>query len=262
MACASMSAGRKERRRIMEYAGGRPYYGDLVGVLMLDMDAPLIPGNVGNAFSYNFPVRYKVLKGLPADWWCDEIGPDESRCQVFIEAAKELEAEGCKAITSGCGFFAIYQQRVAAAVNIPVFLSPLLMVPMLSRMLGNGRVGILTAGGDHLKGDFLKKVGIDESVKYAVGGLQKTKEFYNVYVSCTKKTVNPEKVQAEVVAATQDLLAKYPDIGVFVFGGSDIPPYAREVTRVTGRPVFDFIGLAHMVARAIQPVQYGQFFDK
>ena len=241
----------------MEYAGGRPYYGDLVGVLMLDMDAPLIPGNVGNAFSYNFPVRYKVLKGLPADWWCDE-----SRCQVFIEAAKELEAEGCKAITSGCGFFAIYQQRVAAAVNIPVFLSPLLMVPMLSRMLGNGRVGILTAGGDHLKGDFLKKVGIDETVKYAVGGLQKTEEFYNVHVTCTKKTINPEKMQAEVVQAAQDLIAQYPDIGVFVFECSDIPPFAREVARVTGRPVFDFIGLAHMVARAIQPVQYGQFFDK
>ena len=42
---------------------------------MLDMEAPLIPGNVGNAMSYEFPVRYKVMKGLPADWWCDEIGP-------------------------------------------------------------------------------------------------------------------------------------------------------------------------------------------
>ena len=40
---------------------------------MLDMEAPLIPGNVGNAMSYEFPVRYKVMKGLPADWWCDEI---------------------------------------------------------------------------------------------------------------------------------------------------------------------------------------------
>ena len=39
--------------------------------------APLIPGNVGNAMSYDFPVRYKVMKGLPSDWWCDEIGPDE-----------------------------------------------------------------------------------------------------------------------------------------------------------------------------------------
>ena len=77
-----------------EYTGGRPFYGDAVGVLMLDMQAPLIPGNVGNAMSYDFPVRYKVMKGLPSDWWCDEIGPDESRCQIFIEAAKELEAEG------------------------------------------------------------------------------------------------------------------------------------------------------------------------
>ena len=119
----------------MEYSGGRPFYGDVVGVLMLDMEAPLIPGNVGNAMSYEFPVRYKVMKGLPADWWCDEIGPDETRCQMFIQAAKELEAEGCKAITSGCGFFAIYQKRVAAEVNIPVFLSPLLMVPMLSMMM-------------------------------------------------------------------------------------------------------------------------------
>ena len=72
-----------------EYEGGRPFYGDAVGVLMLDMGAPLIPGNVGNAMSYNFPVRYKVLKGVPSDWWCDEIGPDESRCQIFIEAARE-----------------------------------------------------------------------------------------------------------------------------------------------------------------------------
>lgn len=153
---------------------------------MLDMGAPLIPGNVGNANSYDFPVRFKVLEGVPADWWADEIGPDETRCQAFIKAAKELEAEGCKAITSGCGFFAIYQEAVAAAVNIPVFLSPLLMVPMVSRMLGNSeknRVCIVTAGGDHLKGDFLTKIGIDDSVKLAVYGMQHTEEFFNVYVT-------------------------------------------------------------------------------
>lgn len=244
-----------------EFEGGRPYYGDAVGILMLDMQAPLIPGNVGNAMSYNFPVRYKVMKGLPADWWCDEIGPDETRCQLFIDAARELEAEGCKAITSGCGFFAIYQQRVAAAVNIPVFLSPLLMVPMLSRMVGEGkRVGILTAGGKHLKGDFLKTVGIDESVNYCVGGLEETEEFYNVHVTCKKKTINPAKMEAEVLAAAKKLIAENPDIGAFVFECSDIPPFARTVARETGIPVFDFIGLAHMVARAVVPVQYPEYF--
>ena len=246
----------------MEYPGGHPYYGYRIGILMLDMEAPLIPGNVGNAMSYDFPVKYKVLKGLPADWWCDEIGPDESRCQVFIQAAKELEAEGCKAITSGCGFFAIYQKRVADAVNIPVFLSPLVMVPMLSRMLGAGRrVGILTAGGAHLKGDFLKTVGIDDSVAYAVKGLEHTEEFYNVHVTCNKKTVDPKKMELEVVSAAEELVAEYPDIGCFVFECSDIPPFARAVVRATGRPVFDFISLSHLVGRAIMPPQYPEFWN-
>ncbi|HHX22405.1 MAG: aspartate/glutamate racemase family protein [Tepidanaerobacteraceae bacterium] len=245
----------------MEYKGGRPFYGDLLGVIMLDMQAPLIPGNVGNAMSYDFPVRYKVLKGFPADWWSDEIGADESRCKMFIQAAKELEAEGCKAITSGCGFFAIYQKRVAAEVNIPVFLSPLVMVPMLSMMIGpNKKVGIITAGGRHLKGDFLKTVGIDENVNFAVGGLDDTEEFYKIHVTCEKDTINPKKVEEEVVQAAEDLLKKHPDIGCFVFECSDIPPFAREVVKRTGIPVFDFIGLAHMVARAIIPPKYPEFF--
>lgn len=247
----------------MEYKGGHPYYGYRLGILMLDMDAPLIPGNVGNAASYEFPVKYKVLKGLPSDWWCDEIGADESRCQIFINAAKELEAEGCKAITSGCGFFAIYQKRVADAVKIPVFLSPLVMVPMLSRMLGKGgRVGILTAGGSHLKGDFLKGVGIDESMPIAIKGLENTQEFYNVHVTCNKKTINPDKIRDEVVNAAKELVAEYPDIGCFVFECSDIPPFARDVAKETGLPVFDFISLSHLVGRAIQPPAYPEFWDK
>ena len=56
------------------------------------------------------------------------------------------------------------------------------------------------------------------------------------------------------------MIRQYPDIGCFVFECSDIPPFAREVARRTGRPVFDFIGLAHMVARAVVPPKYPEFF--
>lgn len=245
----------------MEYQGGYPYYGQKLGIMMLDMTAPLIPGNVGNADSYDFPVNYKVLKGLPSDWWCDDQGADELRCQMVIEAAKELESEGCRAITTGCGFFAIYQERVANSVNIPVFLSPLVMVPMLSRMLGNERrVGILTAGGSHLKGDFLEGVGIDDSVRFAVKGLEDTSEFYNVHVTCEKKTVDPEAMEREVVEAASALKSEYPDIGCFVFECSDIPPFARAVAKETGVPVFDFISLSHLIGRAVTPPKYPEFF--
>ena len=245
----------------MEYNGGHPFYGDAIGILMVDIDAPLIPGNVGNAYSYDFPVRFKALKGFPPNWWGDEQGPDETRCSMFIEAAKELEAEGCKAITSGCGFFAVYQKPTADALKIPVFASPLLMVPMLSRMLGKGnKVGIISADGSHLsRGDFLSSVGIDETVNFALAGLENCPEFYDVHVTLNKKTINPEKMEKEVVGVAQEMLRANPDIGLFVFECSDLPPFARAVARATGLPVFDFISLAHLVYRAIAPVKYPEF---
>lgn len=248
----------------MEYEGGHPFYGDAIGILMLDMTAPLIPGNVGNNRSYDFPVRYKVLENVPSDWWCDAIGPDDSRGEIFVKAAKELEAEGCKAITSGCGFFAIYQKRTAEALKIPVFTSPLLMVPMVSRMLGaHSKVGIITAGGERLeKGSFLGDVGIDSSIPHVIGGLENSEEFFNVHVVEKKKTINPDKMRDEVVTIALDLQSKHPDIGAFVFECSDLPPFARAVTQATGIPVFDFISMAHLVYRAVEPVQYPPFFAK
>ncbi len=249
----------------MEYEGGHPFYGDAIGILMLDMTAPLIPGNVGNARSYDFPVRFKILEGVPSNWFCDEAGPNEKRGDVFVKAAKELEAEGCKAITAGCGFFAIYQKRTADAVKIPVFTSPLLMVPMISKMLGgNRKVGIISAVGRSLEDnkDFLANVGIDSSTPYVIGGMEKAEEFYNVHVVENKKTVNPDKMQAEIVEVALELQKNNPDLGAFVFECSDLPPFARAVTQATGIPVFDYISLAHLVYRSVEPVQYPPFYAK
>jgi hypothetical protein len=141
---------------------------------MLDMKAPLIPGNVGNANSYNFPVRYKVMGTIPSDWCFDKQGPDNQRFEIFIKKAKELESEGVKAITIGCGFFSIYQKKAVEQLNVPLFAFLLLLVPVVSRMIGkNKKVGIISARGKHLaKGDFLEKVGIDSSIPIVVGGLE------------------------------------------------------------------------------------------
>jgi len=243
------------------YKGGRAFYGEALGILMLDMKAPLIPGNVGNANSYSFPVRYKVMPGLPSDWWCDKQGPDEKRFQVFLKCAKELEAEGVRAITTGCGFFAIYQKKAARLLKVPLFASPLLMVPMISRMLGeNQKVGIITAGGKHLsQGTFLEDVGIDESVPFVIGGLENTEEFHHVHVTQNKPDIDPRKMEKEVVGVALDLLRKHPDVGAFVFECSDIPPFAKAVSEATGLPVFDFISLAHMVYNATVPHRYEGF---
>jgi Asp/Glu/hydantoin racemase len=239
--------------------GGRAFYGNALGILMLNMKAPLIPGNVGNATSYRFPVRFKIID-LPADWWCDAQGPDEKRLEIYVRAAKELEAEGVRAITSGCGFFAIYQKKAAARLHVPLFASPLLMVPMVSRMIGGRRVGIISAGGGHLsQGQFLENVGIDPSISLAIEGLENTEEFYKVHVTEEKQVIDTEKFEKEVVDAALAMVKKHPDIGAIVLECSDIPPHAHAVARATGLPVFDFISLAHMVYAACLPRPYEGF---
>jgi len=47
-------------------AGGSPVYGQEVGIIMLDCTFPRPPGDIGNARSFSFPVRYEVLEGIAA----------------------------------------------------------------------------------------------------------------------------------------------------------------------------------------------------
>ena len=45
--------------------GGRAYYGQAVGIALFDgRHYPMIPGDVGNASTYDFSVRLKVVRGL------------------------------------------------------------------------------------------------------------------------------------------------------------------------------------------------------
>jgi hypothetical protein len=53
---------------------------------------PRIPGNIGNANSYNVPARYNVVKGAQTDKIMGDE-PDLNMEQLFIQAAQELERQ-------------------------------------------------------------------------------------------------------------------------------------------------------------------------
>ena len=64
----------------------------------------------------------------------------------MIKTAREMEKDGIRAITTSCGFNAVFQSELSNSVSVPVFTSSLLQVPMVYRMLGKGYlVGIITA---------------------------------------------------------------------------------------------------------------------
>src|SRR5438093_8805428 len=150
--------------------GGFNQYGFTVGILMLDTRFPRIVGDMGNAATFPFPVRYHRVAGADPDRVVRRGA--EGLLEGFVAGARALEAEGVGAVTTNCGFLIKYQAQLAAAVRVPVFTSSLLLVPLVHRMLPpGGRVGVMTANAGPLTPDHLTIAGIGAEVHLAVGRL-------------------------------------------------------------------------------------------
>ena len=92
-------------------------YGHDVGILLIDCRTPFIPGDVGNASSYGYPVLYRTVPDVTLERLIEK--GDLSLTEKVIEEARMLEAFGVTAITSDCGYMMHFQEQVAAAVKIP-----------------------------------------------------------------------------------------------------------------------------------------------
>ena len=238
------------------YRGGRAIYGEAIGILLLDTKFPRVPGDIGNASTFDFPVRIRMIPGATAQ--CIVLEGDESVLPKFVEAAKELEAAGVRAITTSCGYLTTFQEALINAVNIPVFTSSLLQVPMVSRMLPKGRrVGILTIDSRRLTDVCLKAAGITNEPIIILGS-EEVPEFYNTYPRGGLE-IDPEKVEKAVIGMVKQLAQKNPDLGAIVCEAINYAPYAAGVQEATGLPWFDIVDLTKLVYNAVVKRRYVGF---
>lgn len=245
--------------------GDKRYYGEAIGIALLDQidSQPLIPGNVGNASTYDFPVRLKVIKGLHDNPYAP-VRDEQSRytpdVQRTVDTVKELAADGVRAVVMSCGFFSVVQEVLTEEVDIPVFSSPLLLVPLISRMIGKRRkVGILTASKTRLTQEFLEPAGIDDTIPYLVEGLEASTEFYACFMGGTRTTLDVDLLRREVVDIAEKFVRANPDIGALLLECSDLPPFAADIQEVTGKLVFDFITFVNAVYQAVVQKRYNGF---
>jgi Asp/Glu/hydantoin racemase len=225
--------------------GGQNIYGFSVGVLMLDTRFPRIPGEMGNATTFPFPVRRGPRRGWGA-------GPAaEGLLDNFIEGARYLEREGVGAVTTNCGFLVKFQPAMAAAVKIPVFTSSLLLVPLVYRQLAPGRrVGIMTVNAPSITPEHMKGAGITSDIPLAITGLETEKHFTHVMLD-DEMELDVDLAREEHVRVARRLVDEHPDIGSIVLECTNMPPYADDIRRVTGLPVFDITSLVRMAHDAI-----------
>lgn len=222
---------------------GQASAGHSIGILVLDVWYPLVPGNVANASTYDFPVLLQILKGATIE---RVVAGDSSLLPLIIDGARELERQGVRAIVGACGYLANYQKEAAAALKVPTFLSSLLQVPMILRALkADQKVGIICADADFLTSDTLLACGIEELSRITIADAQGIPEFLNL--SRSTGHLDSQSILEGLVDIANQLVSKSPEVGAILLECSDMPPYAWAIQDAVRLPVFDFITMIRWI---------------
>lgn len=210
-----------------------------------------LKGNTTNPTTFDFPILYERVKG--ANYETVVLRPSEDVLKEMIKTSLKMVNEGIKVVTTSCGFNIIHQDKLAQAVNSAgkalVATSSLLLVPLVSKMLGGRRVGIMTANSNALTKEHLRAAGIDDSVPVCIMGVQDVEEWRKM-IENPEATIDLRKLEREVTEKAKQLVTRCPDIGAIVLECTDLPPFASSIKKATGLPVFDVNMLITMLHKA------------
>jgi len=240
-----------ERTRIAW--GGKTLYGASVGILMLETRFPRIPGDMGNAETWPFPVLYKVVPGAsPRRVVCERA---EGLLDEFLAAADELVRLGADGITTTCGFLSLYQREIAAHVGVPVAASSLMQVPFIERVLPLGkRVGVLTVSAAHLSVEHMRAAGADPETP--VVGTDDGSEFSRVMIN-DEERLDVAAAERDILAAGDRLVASHEGIGAVLLECTNMVPYARALSQRLRLPVFSIYTFVTWFHSGLIPRDFG-----
>ena len=232
--------------------GGKAVYGAAVGILMLEAQFPRIPGDMGNALTWPFPVLYKVVRGAsPERVVCRQA---EDLLKHFIAAARELVDNGADGITTNCGFLSLFQHELAKAVNVPVATSSLMQLPLVQALLPpNRRVGILTISKENLSPAHLRAANVPESTP--IVGTDQGREFSRVIIN-NEPNMDTELARLDLLNAARELTECHRDLGAIVLECTNMTPYAADIRRATCLPVFSMHSFIIWFESALTPRKF------
>jgi len=240
-----------ERRRIAW--GSKTLYGARVGILMLETRFPRIPGDMGNAETWPFPVLYKVVPGAsPRRVVCEKAA---GLLDGFLAAAEELVRLGADGITTTCGFLSLYQRELAAHVGVPVATSSLMQIPFIERVLPPGkRVGVLTVSAASLTQQHLRAAGADPGTP--IVGTNGGREFTRVLLN-DEERLDVGAAEHDILAAGEELVAKHDGIGAVLLECTNMVPYARALSQRVRLPVFSIYTFVTWFHSGLVPRDWG-----
>ena len=232
--------------------GGKAVYGASVGILMLDAQFPRIPGDMGNATTWPFPVHYKIVRGASPERVV--LDGAAGLRDTFIAAARELVADGVDGITTNCGFLSLFQEDLKTALPVPVAASSLMQVAMVASTLKAGRcVSVLTISKESLTPAHLEAAGVPPDTPIA--GVDPNSGFASSILG-NKLELDVDGARQDMLKAGKDLVQAYPDTGAIVLECTNMIPYAADLRDALGVPVYSIYNFVTWFQASLMPPRF------
>jgi len=229
---------------------GRMVYGPTVGIVQLPANIPMMPGDVGNPTTFNFPVLYESIQEIDPMWILADK-PHPVVMKKIIAACKRLTMQGVTTIMGNCGFFANYQPEVSASLDpgVQFFNGSLMQLPMLLTSVGaNKKVGILTASKKLLMpSPAIKNSGVSDADKkrLVVYGNEDGEQMNRV--TGEAGSYSPKKLEKELVDLAKKMVKENPDVGAILLECTEFPPHASAIQKAVRLNVWDFVTMTEFM---------------
>ena len=233
--------------------GGKTIYGARVGILIMETRFPRVPGDIGNALTWPFPVLYKVIGGATHQTVIVDKAKD--LLEAFVAGAEDLVAQGADGIATSCGYLSVIQEGLRARCPVPVAASSLMQVPFVQRLLPPGKkVGIITETASLLTPGHLEAAGapLDTPIVGCEGGRELTRTFVE-----DQMEFDLEAAERDMLDAGDAMRANHPDVGAVVLETTNMVPFSRALSEHMRLPVFDIYSFICWFHAGLAPRDFG-----
>ncbi|MBR3866296.1 MAG: aspartate/glutamate racemase family protein, partial [Butyricicoccus sp.] len=241
-----IEAGRDDFEVSKEWA--QQMSGIPIGIVLLNVGYPIVPGNVANATTWNFPVSYVKVNNVDSPRLHSK---DPAIIDELAAAARELvEDNGVRAVICACGYFGRWQKQLRDRVDVPVYASSLIQIPMIKMGLKKDqKIGVLCAVTRTFDNELLECCGVDDPSCIVIKSMEEAPEFSAI--PRDRAHMNNMKCRQEFIDAAKQMVEENPDIGAILLECSDMPPYAADIQNAVNLPVYDFTTMVNWVQNAV-----------
>lgn len=223
-----------------------------IGILMLETQFPRPLGDIGNAGTWDFPVHMHAVSGASAT----KVVLDDPRglFDAFVAAGRSLIDQGCRGLTTSCGFLSLMQDDLKHALGVPFASSPLMQLPMVEALLPPGQqAAVLTISKDTLSPAHLTAAGARADT--LVDGPPRDGSFASTIFTDSPQ-MDVAACRQEMIAAGQAMIAANPTIGAIVLECTNMAPFAADVAQATERPVYSVVSFLNWFQAGLAPPRF------